>query len=64
MSDHHKEQSFVERHARQRLHSVQKEKRKPYIQKKERDSHRINWLQITLQIMMVIVLISMILSIL
>ncbi len=64
MNDHHEEESFVERHARQRLHSVQKEKRKPYIQKKKRDPHRINWTQIILQIMMVIVLISMILSML
>lgn len=65
MNDQHDdEQSFVERHARQRLHTVQKEKRKPYIKKKNEDPHRINWTQIILQILMIIVLASMILSIL
>lgn len=58
-----KKQSFVERHARQRLHQVEKERRKPYT-KKEEEPHRINWMQIIMQVLMVIVLASMILSIL
>lgn len=58
------EESFVERHARKRLHNVEKEKRKPYIQKKNEKRRRISGVQIILQLLMIIVLISMILSIL
>lgn len=64
MNDHHDEQSFVERHARRRLHNVEKEKRKPYIKKKKKEPHKIHWTQIILEVLMFIVLVSMILSIL
>lgn len=63
MNDKYEEQSFVERHARQRLHKVEKEKRKPYVKKNDED-HGISGMQVIMQILMVVVLISMILSIL
>ena len=54
--------SMVEQHAMKRLHQVEKARRKPYTNK-SLDDEGFNWMNVTMQVLMIIVLISMLLSI-
>lgn len=57
-----KHESLVERHAHQRLHQVTKARRKPYTNRQPEDKE-FNWMGLIMQVILIIVLISMLLSI-
>lgn len=59
-NDDKKESSLVEQHAMDRLHKVEKEKRRVYVKK----PRRFRFQQVLMVVIMVIVLITMIISIL
>lgn len=57
--DEEKESTLVEQHAMDRLHKVEKEKRRAYVKK----PHQIRFRQIMMMIIMLIVLVTMLFSI-